>query len=237
MTDAASPLVARLLALEPVKTWSLIATVFGDAEAAQLSGKALKALLEPLGVKPEAMRVALHRLKKDGWLVSEKQGREVLYQLSEHGLQETVEARKDVYRRDAKYADGWVLALFDPDGSDDMGSLVRIDRGLSLVPSSTPLPPSAMALTINDDIRAWFEDHLVPAHVRDLARELTAAATAFDGDGEEAVQVRLMCLHLWRKMALRQGTWAHIALLPEGAMAQCQRAVLDVFDATAAMRP
>ena len=44
-------LIDALLALETPKTWSLIATVFGDLDGEQLSGKALWALLEPLGVK------------------------------------------------------------------------------------------------------------------------------------------------------------------------------------------
>ena len=68
----------RLLGLESTKTWSLIATLFGDLDGDELSGKALWSLLAPLGIKPEATRVALHRLKKDGWIVAKKAGREAI---------------------------------------------------------------------------------------------------------------------------------------------------------------
>ena len=106
------PLIEDLLKLETPKTWSLIATIFGDLDGDSLSGKQIGALLSHAGIKPAASRVALHRLRNEGWIVSKKHGREVSYTLSDHARAETAAAQKDVYRRDVKFASGWnVLAL------------------------------------------------------------------------------------------------------------------------------
>ena len=74
----AETLIEDLSALEPIKTWSLIVTLFGDLNGQPVTGKQLGAILGRVGIKTEAMRVALHRLRKEGWIVSTKIGREVL---------------------------------------------------------------------------------------------------------------------------------------------------------------
>jgi len=48
------------------RVWSLVVTIFGDLAQGTgdtLSMQTLARITEPLGVKPEALRVALHRLK------------------------------------------------------------------------------------------------------------------------------------------------------------------------------
>jgi hypothetical protein len=37
--------------------------------------------------------------------------------------------------------------------------------------------------------------------------------------------LRLLVLHYWRRMALRSGSWALIALEPEGVLARCHASV------------
>lgn len=225
------PVLDRLLALEPTKTWSLIATVFGDLDGDRLSGKELGTLLAPLGVKPAAMRVALHRLRKDGWITSEKDGREVTYALSRAARRETLEAQKDVYRRDVKFAQGWRLILLPAETELPLdGPHVRIDKALALVPMGTHTQ-NALNLTLAAPIPPWFETRLVPAHVLAQAAQLTGLALGDFNAGDTSK--RLMVLHYWRKMALRTGTWAHIGLMPGGAMAACHAAVARVFDQTA----
>lgn len=230
----------RLVALEPVKTWSLIATVFGDLAAPEVSGKDLKALLAPLGIKPEAMRVALHRLKKDGWITSTKSGtsgREVQYHLSDRGRAETLAAREDIYRRDVKYPEGWRLVALPPDSDPPSLPHLAIDRTLFLMPTCTALPDHALPLHLGTSLPDWFEARLVPAHLHAQASKLVELAAAFEPAAEDSASARLMFLHLWRKMALRLGTWAHIGLFPGGAMAQCHSAMADIFDQTSATRP
>ena len=240
MTHAPDPPVtAQLLGLESTKTWSLIATLFGDLDGDELSGKAIWSVLEPLGIKPEAMRVALHRLKKDGWIVSQKAGREVIYRLSDQARAETQAARLDVYRPDPKFDAGWRLVMLAP-GSDPInGPHVVLDKALILVPQQAAVPDAALELTMSDPIPVWVEDAMVPRHLRDQAVTLTGLAKAFlaTGPAGDTITARLLFLHYWRKMALRLGTWAHIGIMPDGTMAQCQRAITDVLRDTDRIRP
>ena len=81
-------LIEDLSSLETIKTWSLIVTLFGDLDGEPqvvLSGKDIGAILGHIGIKPEATRVALHRLKRDGWIDTQRAGREVFYSLSDRG--------------------------------------------------------------------------------------------------------------------------------------------------------
>lgn len=226
-------LVDRLLGLDTIKTWSLIATILGDLEDDCISGRALWSLLEPLGIKAEAMRVALHRLKKDGWVTSDKAGREVIYALSARGLVETQEARTDVYRRDVKYPEGWNLVLLGPDTGPIDGPHVNIDKSAVLIPVTATKPEHAAITPAPRDMPGWFQDCLVPQHMRDRAQDLILLASEFlQEPSTEAKSVRLMMLHHWRKMALRTGTWAHIGLQPDGVTALCHAAMRDVFEHT-----
>ena len=229
----------RLLGLESTKTWSLIATLFGDLDGDELSGKALWSLLEPLGIKPEAMRVALHRLKKDGWIVSKKAGREVIYSLSEHARAETRAAQIDVYRQDVKFAEGWRLVKLAPDGETVGEPHIALDKGLFLIPSARAIPEDALELTLTHNIPTWVEELLVPHHLRAQAAVLGELANGFlpGRPRSDAVTARLMLLHYWRKMALRTGTWAHIGLMPDGAMAQCHSAITKVLRETERTKP
>ena len=58
----------------PPRVWSLLVTVFGDLaqDGSALPGTVLGEIMSRVGIKPEAMRVALHRLRKDGWIESER---------------------------------------------------------------------------------------------------------------------------------------------------------------------
>ncbi|MEO0385840.1 MAG: hypothetical protein AAF234_20080 [Pseudomonadota bacterium] len=241
MNEASDISIAdQLLRLETTKTWSLIATVFGDLEEDHISGKALRNLLEPLNIKPEAMRVALHRLKKDGWIVSEKNGREMIYRLSDHGRQETRAAREDVYRRDVKFPDGWRVVLLPSNAAPIDDVHISLERSVYLAPKGAALPRSAVELAPPDVMPNWFAERLVPDQVLQQAAALTDLATQFlttKPTQASSVSIRLMFLHYWRRMALRTGVWAHIGLFPTGVMSECHAAMCKVFDQTQRTRP
>lgn len=234
MTDP-DPILDRLLALEPTKTWSLIATVFGDLDGEQLSGKALGGLLSDLRIKPETARVALHRLKKDGWIETQKSGREVIYGLSPKAQSETRAARKDVYRTTPKPPEGWRLYLCSS-GTPPAAPALLIAPQVVVAPRGTKaLSEDCVELTTATALPRWVEETLVPPHILDQASELSVLATEFLARPRNATAdraPRLMCLHYWRKMALRVETWAHIGLFPEGTMVDCQQSMVRVFAET-----
>ncbi len=234
MTDP-DPILDRLLALEPTKTWSLIATVFGDLDGEHLSGKALGGLLADLRIKPETARVALHRLKKDGWIETQKSGREVIYGLSPKARMETLAAQEDVYRTTPKPAEGWSLYLCSTD-TTPVGLALAIAPQVIVAPrGSDPVPKDCVELTPETALPRWVEGTLVPPHILDQAKELSVLATGFLARPRNATAdraLRLMFLHYWRKMALRAETWAHIGLFPEGTMADCHQSMVRVFAET-----
>lgn len=236
------PFIAELLKIEAPKTWSLIATVFGDLDGDALSGKQIGVLLSNAGIKPEASRVALHRLRHDGWIVSHKFGREVNYTLSDRGRAETAAAQRDVYRRDVKFADGWQALALDPEVVEPSAQGIALCKHLILAPKCESFG-GALALSLAEGpLPSWVEDRLVPAHLLKHANALSDLARRFEPlQGQltvaDATTARLLLIHYWRKMALRMGVWAHIGLLPKGDMARCHRAVTDVLSETPKIVP
>ncbi len=221
------PLVARLVQLEPIKTWSLIVTLFGDLDGDEMTGAHIRVLLGHIGIKPEAIRVALHRLKGDGWITSARRGREAVYRLSAGGREETEAATTDVYREDVKYPEGWQFHLMK-EMSAPSGS-VALTKDVILVPTALAVhvTGSLRLVRSEQDLPAWIEECLVPQPlVRNAAALITvlrsAPRTNVDRQILDRIALRLLVLHHWRRVALRPGSWAHIGLLPSGTLATCQ---------------
>ena len=97
---------------QPPLVWSLLVSVFGDlaaSEDTELSSGALGLITQTIGIKPEATRVALHRLRKDGWLESRRTGRTSVYFLTEHGRAETMTASPRIYSEHALERAAWLV--------------------------------------------------------------------------------------------------------------------------------
>ena len=95
-----TPSVAHILGGDPPRVWSFIVTIFGDLareDDRYISSRTLNRLTAEIGVKPEATRVALHRLRKEDWLESAKFGRESHYRLTNKGRKLSREAAPRIY--------------------------------------------------------------------------------------------------------------------------------------------
>ena len=85
-----TPSVAHISGGDPPRVWSFIVTIFGDLareDDRYISSRTLNRLTAEIRVKPEATRVALHRLRKEDWLESAKFGRENPLSPDEQGPQ------------------------------------------------------------------------------------------------------------------------------------------------------
>lgn len=240
MTDF-DAFIKKLFELGPIKTWSLIVTAFGDREGHELSGKELRALMEPLGVKPEATRVALHRLKKDGWIVSQRSGREVIYRLSKSARDDTQAVYDNVYQRNVKYPEGWQFLLLEDTQYEIEKTmpLIGITRQLVLVPKGVLVDtPASMEIQIvRDKIPIWFQNRLLSNEMLELAQRLSDYIVIYQQSAdhpssEQKSLIRLLILHHWRRLALRAPTWAHIALLPNGPVANLQKNATEFLEQT-----
>ncbi|MFQ6551710.1 hypothetical protein AAD018_005110 [Aestuariibius insulae] len=219
-----------LIGRESLKTWSLIVTLFGDLDGEELTGAQIRDLLGHLGIKPDAIRVALHRLKSDGWIVSTHHGREAVYALSKTARRETVAASADVYRQKVKFPEGCRFYLLK-EAAAPAGS-VALTRELIVAPRdvASGLPDAVPLVAETGDIPVWVERRLVSEPFLETAEGLVAILQAAERAGglpseRDRTAMRLLVLHHWRRLALRPGSWAHIGLLPEGSLARCHRLV------------
>ncbi|MGR3492353.1 MAG: hypothetical protein ACU0DW_09860, partial [Shimia sp.] len=83
----------------PVKVWSVVMTILGDLapDGDLVPGPELSALAGGLGLQPQAIRTALHRLRAEDWIASERRGRHAHHRLSPKGVRETREVWSKVY--------------------------------------------------------------------------------------------------------------------------------------------
>ncbi len=236
----AGSLISELSSLQPIKTWSFLVTIFGDMHRAgmtTLSGTQLRDLLEPVGIRPEAVRVALHRLRKDGWISTEKLGRETQYSLSQHAIEETKTASIDVYRHDLKFSDGWCLAMFDTNELEiEVG--IPISKQTWLVPkdSESTLRDPLISHFDKPSVPKWMMENIVSNSQLENADKLVALIAEVNAQtcgcsAGEALTLRMLILHHWRRMALRNETWLHIWLNEDGVLARCHREVQNVLEA------
>ena len=112
---------AALDALEyPLRTSSLIVSIFGDAVAPRGGSVWLGTLTEILGVfgiSPGSVRTAMSRLAADGWVERMRDGRESHFRLTARAEQEFGPPSQTIYSLGAKPWNGeWRIAvLIEPD--------------------------------------------------------------------------------------------------------------------------
>ena len=107
-----SSTVDRLLASQkPLRTWSLVITFFGDSivpRGGEVWLGTLTQVMMGLGIDDQAVRAAVSRLTKDGWLARERLGRNSYYRLLEIGNREFAIATDRIYGKGAGAFDGSV---------------------------------------------------------------------------------------------------------------------------------
>ena len=94
------PLLDRFRAPRPRRTASLVVSFFGDAIALCDGSVWLGTLadfLAPLDIDKNALRVSMHRLARDGWLASRREGRKAYYSLTPTGDNVFREAADRIY--------------------------------------------------------------------------------------------------------------------------------------------
>lgn len=213
--DPLTDLVRVLTDVAPPRTWSMLATIFGDMAAepgTRLPGPLVARLTAAMGIRPSALRTALHRLRRDGWIESARSGRLVTHALTDRARAETRAARPRVYDRDAS-ADLY-LVLIPPGEAPPPGTVaVTPEVGLSRHPAGWSRPAGAPP--------DWMRDRVAPP---DLMAQMAEVASRLDalralplpaaGTAEAAV-LRLLVVHLWRRVALKAPDLPD-AVFPEG---------------------
>lgn len=223
--------VNRLLdgfhARRPVRAWSLIVTLYGDAIVPRGGSLWLGSLTEIMAlfrIDAGHVRTAMSRLTTDGWLERVRIGRNSYYRLSKRGEGSFTAATRRIYFPQSATFDGKVtLALLGSDASD-RGS---IRSALEEAGFAALSPTSYVAVGAKSDLprltgvhvltaeaseartlaaAAWKLDQLAQAYQHVLA-QFSRLETALDGkdelDGAGALIARTLLIHDFRRAVLR----------------------------------
>ena len=206
-TDAYAQALRSLGDLGPMRVWSLLVTVFGDlAPDRPLDGPTLSAIMGEIGIKPEASRVALHRLRSDGWIASEKKGRTSLHALTAQGQSDSDAARKRIYGE--TQAETAVLILTASVVDLDSTRFAQIAPRVYVADAYAALPNDAMRLA-PETLPPWLGAQIETEQMRDAYKSLHAVLTDIteelteDLTALETAALRVLIVHAWRRLTLK----------------------------------
>jgi phenylacetic acid degradation operon negative regulatory protein len=217
--------------------WSLVMSLFGDAIVPRGGVIGLSTIVEvmgALGVDAGAVRTAMSRLTRDGWVERTKRGRNAFYRLTPRALAETEAASALIYAAAPPRSAGWrVLALAPETPRGARAALLARGAGalgpdVLVLPDhrADPAPSGAVELAS----RALTPDgqRRLAERAFDLAaldRAYAAFAEALAGDleawgaapprGLDALARRVLLIHRFRRLVLRD-PGLPLDALPEG---------------------
>jgi phenylacetic acid degradation operon negative regulatory protein len=249
---ASQTAIQTLSALGDLRVWSVIITIFGDAvmpRGGKVSATVLATLTDRLGIKPEALRVALFRLGKDGWITRSKQGRNSYYSLTKRGRETFLPASRRIYAKAPALAGPWHIAALGPDTEAERALIeetltqagyIRLTPLLFLGAGNVAYGPDAPgqdALVISGILHHlpnWARAALAPDSLQqDYIRLETALLWLRDqplpSAPETAAALRVLLVHQWRRMLLRHADLPPDVLPDLWRGEACRALVLDLY--------
>ena len=228
------------------RVWSMLVTIFGDLAQQpgdSISSAVLSRITEPAGIRPEAMRVALHRLRRDGWIESTRIGRSSQHRLSETGRAESARVTPRIYARVISLPDQWHLKISetpDPEGSNSAAQNGHVQIAPNAVLAPGPLPVATAHLGI--ELTAYsvpprLHARLCPPDLltacRDLHQALQMALENLTPNTTlSALQIatlRLLIVHNWRRILLRHPDLPSDFFPPEWTGPACRELVWQML--------
>ena len=206
-------LVQVLTDAEPARVWSLLVSVFGDlaqAPDATISGPVVNHLLGLIGIKPEAIRVALHRLKKDGWIDSRRIGRRSIYFLTPKGRAESAAASPRIYATRAD-AMAWLILSEPGRGEEQPDDGAQIAPGLRISTMQAGPDTLSWPVTAASPLPQWITERSCAPDIVSQSRDLATRLTRLDQiiqpgtnlSPTEIAALRVLIVHSWRRIILK----------------------------------
>ncbi|MEM6304838.1 MAG: PaaX family transcriptional regulator C-terminal domain-containing protein [Pseudomonadota bacterium] len=239
-------ITADLRALGGGRVWSLMVSLFGDLAQGRgqaIDGPVLSRIMAGLGVKPEAARVALHRLRNDGWIASEKRGRTSRHSLTPKGRSESAAASPRIYARPEDAGKDWRLVLAASTEQAQSDTLAR--AGFTQVmprvfvgPTTAPVPEGALAFSGNS-APDWLCHEIAPTDLLPEYTRLNAVLTKLLSDllqldpvsALDTAVLRCLVVHNWRRLVLKHPAMP-TALMPDHTPITACHATVDRFFTT-----
>lgn len=233
-----------LLECGPLKVWSLIVTILGDlclSRQDRIPGKTLHLLTNRMGVSDQAVRVALHRLRRNGWVESQRDGRESSYALSEMGWAETQAVRARIYSG-ALPDTSQIRLIVAPAPTSELAEVLPADA-VVIAPRTAlvsghieDLPDGFLASRFDQDqMPGWAGDLLAGKELRqDYATLADSVETVTQSENPvdtlDRTVLRLLILHHWRRLRLRHGILPDCLLGTNWEGARARNAVMSALD-------
>ena len=108
-------LIEEFASRRPIRTTSLIITLFGDVVSQHGGTIWLGSLVEalaPFGISDRLVRTSVFRLVREGWLEAERVGRRSFYRFTPYGTHEYERAARRIYALKQKHWNGhWQLLI------------------------------------------------------------------------------------------------------------------------------
>ena len=228
--------VNALSQLGPMRVWSLLVTVFGDLSLdSALDGPTLKAIMAEVGIKPEATRVALHRLRSDGWITSQRSGRTSRYSLTIKGQRDSAAARPRIYGRPEDMGRGAQVFLTAKNGNTlDPADYAQIAPRLFISGFGTACPPGAMVLDPSD-LPAWLGAQIETPGLREGYNALYAVlidvvAVLKTVTPLQIAVLRVLIVHAWRRLTLKHPDLPRTAHSSDWRGHDCRALVTSLLD-------
>lgn len=245
MLLSAQKAITALTQGKTLRIWSYLITIFGDLAQGQgqwISSRTLGLMCEGVGAKLESQRVAIHRLRKDGWLQIRKEGRRSFYSLSPAGREQASHASLRIYSNTEMQAQAWLVI-------HQAGAPSPFPAGIALnitphiwISSRAPMDASTLSLPLDaaHPLPSWLAEKVCGTDLveqsQDLRQRLQAVQTHLDGEFDklnvsERAFIRTLVVHDWRRLVLKAPALPDF-LFPRGwAGPECKRQTFSLLDA------
>ena len=218
-------IIEQLQGPQRLRVWSVIITVFGDAivpRGGSIPLQALQEILGRLGIEAGAVRTALSRLASEGWVIRQRRGRLSHYSLDMRGQRAFDEATQLIYASGPPEWEGrWSIAVptaGNGEAGADLEAAGFVSRGGTWlrpeVKGVKPLPKGLDHYLVIDNqpgiapVNAcsfWAMDAVAEA-IRGFCRALDPLTEALACETPaplDAVALRILLIHEWRRIVLR----------------------------------
>jgi phenylacetic acid degradation operon negative regulatory protein len=246
--------IAQLNDLQNLRVWSIIVSLFGDLAQRpgdQISGTTLTRIITPMGIKPEAIRVALHRLRKDGWIESERSGRASVHYLTRFGRSQSAAVTPRIYARNPQVPDSWHILVAEEGNGQGSGQsngqsaledalllpqYISINRSTALGHGPVPTGLDDLFVAVVSELNAprWLQTRLFPDDLVQACQLLLEALRRITPPADiSAVQIatlRTLIVHHWRRIALRHPDLPNRFHPTDWSGETCRALVFDLLD-------
>lgn len=235
-SDPSLPAVAAFAGLGGQRVWSLMVSLFGDlaqGEGDAIDGPVLSTIMGALDVRPEASRVALHRLRNDGWLQSHKVGRISQHSLTAQGRAESAAASPRIYAAPPDLSEPWQMVVTEENGREtdsalrDAGFIAAMPRAY-VGRAGSAAPKDCLALPGRPP-PDWLRRAVEPAELEADYAALLAALSTLDAELPDAERLsaldvavlRCLIVHNWRRLVLKHPALPGGLIRPEWSGYRC----------------